>query len=68
MSLAYLQRGAKPTAFDIYQAIGFGSVAVKLLSENRQGMAIGFNGYAYYETDLLRANTLTRTERKVNLD
>lgn len=68
MSLSYLQRGAKPTAFEIHQAIGFGSVAVKLFSEGRHGIAVGFNGYAYYETDLAKANRMTRLSRKVNID
>lgn len=68
MSLSYLQRGAKPTAFEIHQAIGFGSVAVKLFSEGRYNIAVGFNGYAYYVTDLEKANSMTRVSRKVNID
>lgn len=68
MSLSYLQRGAVPTAWEVYQSYQFGRNAFLQFLKSKDSFAIGFDGINWSYVPLKIANQMPRIERKDDLE
>lgn len=67
MSLSYLQRGATPTAWEVYQAYQFGRNAFLHLLHSSTSVALGFDGVSWNSLGLAHANKMPRINRQPDL-
>lgn len=58
--LGYVQRGAYPTSFEMSVAAGFGKFAFEQYKNKNLNVAIGFDGFNYYCTNIIDANEMTK--------
>ncbi|MDO5718721.1 MAG: 6-phosphofructokinase [Tissierellia bacterium] len=63
--LGHIQRGGNPSAFDRLLACQMGSKAVKLIMDERSGLALGMKSNHIFEMDLIEA---VQVKHKFNTD
>ena len=64
MVLGHIQRGGKPVPQDRILATRMGNYAVKLLLEDKTGLAIGIIKEKLVGMDILKATELSNNDRK----
>ena len=60
----YLYRGAKPTAFERYNAARLGNFAVELILNNTFNVAIGVKGQKLIKNNILKTNFNKKRDTK----